>query len=320
MSNAINISLTQYDQRFEAQVVNLWNECLTSDLITLPIFRKQVLFDENFRQEFAFCAVDNNTLVGFGFGMKRIFPYLERGVEPEKSWINVVFVKESYRRKGIGTQLVKCIEEKLNDGLSKKITLASYSPNYFFPGVDRINYKGSREFFEYNGYQISGEAVSMSKSLFDYEVPQETIDKVNELAKVGYRFERFTYNYAFKLLEFLKNEFGGGWKQNALSLMKTNEAEDTILICIDKNDDVVGFCMRKMDGFPMRFGPFGVKAELRSFGLGGILFDLMQKEMKSQRLFDLYFLWTHGAGQRFYERHGVHVYREYDLMEKKFEE
>lgn len=319
MIDSIKITCKRYEQKFESQVIDLWNECLTSDLITRQIFRKQVLFDENFREELAICVFHDEQLVGFGFGTKRVFPYLERGIEPERAWVNAIFVKKEYRRKGIGTQLIKSIEEKLEDGLTKKITLAAYSPNYFFPGVDRLNYKDSKRFFEVNGYQTCGEAVSMAKTLLDYTLPQKTIDKKIELEKMGYRFNRFTYDYAFKLLEFLKTEFGGGWKQNALSLIKADEAEETILICIDANDDVVGFCMRKMDGFPMRFGPFGVKDELRSLGLGGVLFDLMQEEMKSQRLFNLYFLWTHGAGQRFYEGHGVKVYREYDLMEKKLE-
>lgn len=306
----------QYEQKYEKDVVHLWNECLTEDLINIPIFRKQVLFDENFREEFAICAFVKKELVGFVFGTKRQFPYLERGTEPEKSWINVIFVKKEYRRKKIGNNLLKLIEEKLNDGFTKKIIVASYSPHYFFPGVDRKNYIGAKEFFESNGYYISGEAVSMCKSLFDYKIPDKTILKKNELELQGFKFIRFQYEYSFKLLEFLKNEFGGGWKQNALSVMKSNEAEDTILICVDINDNVVGFCMRKMDGFPSRFGPFGIKKELRSLGIGGVLFDLMQEEMKKQRLFNLYFLWTHGAGQRFYERHGVHVYREFDLMEK----
>lgn len=301
-------------------VIDLWNECLTRDLISVKGFRKQILLDENFRRELAFCALDGNQVVGFAFGMKRVFPYLERGLEPEKSWINVIFVKEGYRRQGIGSQLIQKIEEQLIDGNSKKITLASYSPNYFFPGIDRKNYLGAKEFFKHLGYEVVGEAVSMAKSLFDYEVPQKTIDKMEELAKKGYHFKPFSYEYTFKLLDFLKEEFGGGWKQNALSVMKSHEAEETILLCVNPDDDVVGFCMRKMDGSPTRFGPFGVKEELRSLGLGGVLFDLMQKEMKAQRHFDLYFLWTHGDGQRFYENHGVQVYREYDLMEKKLED
>jgi GNAT superfamily N-acetyltransferase len=37
---------------------------------------------------------------------KRKFPYLERGLEPTRGWINVMFVDEAYRRKGVGEALV----------------------------------------------------------------------------------------------------------------------------------------------------------------------------------------------------------------------
>ena len=34
-------------------------------------------------------------VVGFILATKRIFPYLERGLEPDRGWINVLFVDES---------------------------------------------------------------------------------------------------------------------------------------------------------------------------------------------------------------------------------
>ena len=57
--------------------------------------------------------------------------------------------------------------------------------------------------------------------------------------------------------------------------MQKKEAEQTIILCVDKDDQIIGFVMRKIDGNDARFGPIGVKEELRSKGLGGVLLDLM---------------------------------------------
>lgn len=74
--------------------------------------------------------------------------------------------------------------------------------------------------------------------------------------------------------------------------------------------------MRKIDGNDARFGPIGVKESVRSKGIGGILFDLQMREMQKRGIYYAYFLWTHGAAMRFYERHGMSVYRTYQLYRK----
>jgi N-acetylglutamate synthase-like GNAT family acetyltransferase len=129
--------------------------------------------------------------------------------------------------------------------------------------------------------------------------------------KAGFSFVNFDYKYALELLEFLKSEFGGGWKRNALISMQNDTAEDCMLLVLNYEQNIVGFCMRMIDGNPMRFGPIGVKAEVRNFGIGGILFDIMQQEMMKRGIYHLYFVSTDVPGRRFYEKHGVKVFKTY---------
>ncbi len=333
--------------------------------------RKQVLFDENFNRKLALIAIEDKEVVGFILATKRQVPYLDRGLEPERGWINLLFVREDFRKKNIGSEMVKEVEERLKGygvknitiaayspnyffpGIDKEyykesidffeklnytrtgeavsmqrnlwdITIAAYSPNYFFPGIDKEYYKESIDFFEKLNYTRTGEAVSMQRNLWDYNIPLKVKGRKNQLEKQGYSFRKFDYKYSMDLLEFLGENFGGGWKRNALMAMQNNEAEKLIWISLDTNDKVVGFCMRKMDGNECRFGPnecrfgpFGVREDLRSSGIGGVLFNLMMDDMKQNKLYYLYFLWTHGAGMRFYQKHGVEVYRSYYLYSKK---
>ena len=305
------MEILNYSQKYEKEVVDLWNKTLIADPITVHKFRKQALFDDNFDTELCFIAVKNDCVVGFLLVTKRKFPYLERGLEPTRGWINVMFVDQDHQREGIGETLVKQAEAKLKSMGAETVTLGAYSPNYFFPGVDRDNYSGAIKFFDKMGYQAGKESYSMCKDLHGYKMSEETLDKLSKAKEAGFSFVNFEYKYALELLEFLKNEFGGGWKRNALISMQNNTAENCILLVLNSEQKIVGFCMRMIDDNPMRFGPFGVKESVRNFGIGGILFDIMQLEMEKRGIYHLYFVSTDAPGRRFYERHGVKVFKTY---------
>ena len=147
------MEIVNYSQAYEAQVVALWNQCLTYDTITVGKFRRQALFDENFDPALCYVALEGEQVVGFCMGMRRKFPYLERGVEPDSGWIVAIFVAEAYRRQGIGTKLVQRSEADMRARGAKNITLFAYSPGYFFPGIDKENYPAAAPFFEKLGYE-----------------------------------------------------------------------------------------------------------------------------------------------------------------------
>ncbi len=310
------MEIVNYRQCYEKDVLDLWNKTLVADPITVEKFRRQALFDDNFDSELCYVAVEDGRAVGFLLATKRKFPYLERGLEPARGWINVIFVEKHFRRKGVGRALVMKAEEKLKSMGAETITLGAYSPNYFFPGIDVDNYKDAVRFFETAGYKAGKENYSMCKSLHGYQISEETLEKLAKAEEAGFRFVSFEFGYALELLDFLKEEFGGGWKRNALISMQNNTAEDCILLVLDKEEKIVGFCMRMIDGNPMRFGPIGIKEETRNYGIGGILFDLMQLEMEKRGIYHLYFVSTDEPGRRFYERHGLTVFRTFADYQK----
>ena len=311
------MEIVPYRQEYEAQVVALWNKVLWTDPITIGKFRKQALFDDNFDPALCDIALQEGVPAGFILATKRKFPYLERGLESDRGWINVLFVDEGFQRKGIGTQLLVNAEKKLAALGVKNITFGAYSPNYFFPGLDCVNYPPAKTFFDRYGYKAGEEAYSMKKDLHGFCLSKEALDKKTEAEKKGYSFINFNYRYALDLLEFAKNEFGGGWKRNTLISMQNNTAEDCILLALDKGGSIAGFCMRMIDGNPLRFGPIGVAESARNAGLGGILFDLMQAEMAKRGLYSLFFLSTDIPGRRFYERHGLSVFRTFTDYRKQ---
>lgn len=309
--------IVNFTQTYEQAVIDLWNETLTSDLVSLQKFRKQIIYDDNFDTELCYVALQDDKVIGFLLGTKRKFPYLERGLEPKRGWINVMFVAKDYQRQGIGSKLIDRVENALIELGVDNITLGAYSPNYFFPGIDIEAYQNAINFFEKKGYVGSEESYSMCKDLHGFYLSDEWRMKKQLAEQKGFIFRNYKNSDAIALLEFAKVNFGGGWKRNALLAMQANEAEDLIYLVL-KGEEIVGFAMRKIDGNPMRFGPIGVCEKVRNDGIGGILFELMQQEMCAKGMYHLYFVSTDVPGRRFYERHNVHVFRTYRKYVKTF--
>lgn len=78
------MKIVTYTQKHEKAVVDLWNRTLHFDPLTVKKFRKQALFDENFDPSLCYIALENEKPVGFCLGMRRKFPYMERGLEPDR--------------------------------------------------------------------------------------------------------------------------------------------------------------------------------------------------------------------------------------------
>ena len=311
-----NVRLESFQQERFQQVLTCWNQSLIYDGIDEERFKQLILLDENFNPDLFLLAMNDEKVVGFCYGIRRKIPYLERGLEENRGWIVIMGVLPEYQNQGIGTMLCDEVEKRLKDMGTKEITLCAYSPNYFFPGIDK-RYQKAISFFENRNYVYRTESVSMQRSLWDYHMADQYKEKLASLEKDGIHIIRYNDEYMLPLLNYLLENFGAGWKRNALIAMQKKEAEDTILLVVDEQKNILGFCMRKIDGNDARFGPFGVSEHLRSKGIGGVLFEYMMQEMKQKGIYYLYFLWTDGAAQRFYERHDVKVYRTYQLYRKE---
>lgn len=309
--------IRKYDYRDEAEVIDVWNLCLTRDPISRDVFHKKILLDVNFDEDLCLVAVDKGKIIGFILGMVRKYPYEERGMEPERGWISVVFVHPSYRRQGLGKTLVEKVEGDLKQGYGKmNITLASYSPNYFFPGPDKEVYGASIEFFQTLGYEVLGEAVGMDAVLYDFKIPKKVSEIEETLKASGYRLERFEKIYSLPLLRFLHEHFPGGWVRNAREALLKDRGADTIILAFNSDHQIVGYCQRAIDDLEGHFGPFGVDERLRGNKLGTVLFYRMLFDMYSRGIYHVWLAWTDGEAQRFYERAGMKVNKKHAVMKK----
>ncbi|MEK6455711.1 GNAT family N-acetyltransferase [Caldifermentibacillus hisashii] len=312
------VKIRPYKYSDEAQVINIWNQSLIKDPVSSDIFQKKIILDPNFDSELCLVAEDSNqNIVGFCLGMVRKYPYEERGVEPDRAWIPVMFVHPEYRRKGIGRQLVTTLEEKFNALGKSNITLGAYSPNYFFPGPDKDAYGESILFFESLGYQVLGEAVGMDMVLYNFSIPDKIKKIKNKLYEEDHiKIIRFKKEYSLPLLQFLKENFPGGWVRNARETLEKQKGEERIFLAIDQDENILGYCQRAIDDLEGHFGPFGVSEKMRGKKIGSVLFFEMLMDMYSRGIYHVWLAWTDNDAQRFYDRAGMRVMKRHAIMKK----
>ena len=238
-----NVRLESFQQERFQQVLTCWNQSLIYDGIDEERFKQLILLDENFNPNLFLLAMNDEKVVGFCYGIRRKIPYLERGLEENRGWIVIMGVLPEYQNQGIGTMLCDEVEKRLKDMGTKEITLCAYSPNYFFPGIDK-RYQKAISFFENRNYVYRTESVSMQRSLWDYHMADQYKEKLASLEKDGIHIIRYNDEYMLPLLNYLLENFGAGWKRNALIAMQKKEAEDTILLVVDEQKNSLGFCMR----------------------------------------------------------------------------
>lgn len=310
------MQIREFSQDLEGAVVALWNQTLTADPVSVERFRKQVLWDDNFDPLLALVACEGTEVVGFLLATKRKFPYMERGLEPDKGWVNLMFVRADMQRAQVGSSLLTCAEMRLVSLGVRRCIIAAYSPGYFFRGVDKDAYPSMAPFLEKRGYVAGEESYRMCRDLYGFRLSPETKRASDKARQLGYRVVPYDDARSLELLRFVRDEFGGGWKRNCLMAMRAGTARDRILIVLSPHDTIVGFCTRAIDDNPMRFGPIGIAAACRSTGIGGVLLESAMYEMEKKSIHHMFFLSTDAAGRRFYERHGVKVLRTFTGYQK----
>lgn len=311
----MTFQIENYKHSYLKEIVSCWNRSLIYDPITEERFMQEVELDENFDSDLALVAVFDDKVVGFSLGIRRKYPYLTRGLESERGWISAFFVDPEYKNEGIGTKLLEEEENRLICSGSKTITMCAYSPNYFAPGIN-VEYKDGVKFFEKHGYPRGETEYSMARDLYSYSIPENTLAHKAELGKEGITFKMFSDVYEESLLALTSKEFGAGWTLNVLNALRKKEAQDTIVLAV-KDNDVIGYCMRKIDGRDGRFGPIGVSDKYRDSGIGGVLLDLQMREMQKRCIYSFYCLWTGGDAARFYTKHGLAPVKTYYMYRKE---
>jgi len=309
------MNIRKYTAADEQSAIKLWNASLKEDQINRENFYTRIICDVNFDPNLYLLVEENGGLLGFIYGTKRRIPDEAAGLQPENAWIVAMGCCPNYRRKGVGTALVKALEQALAERSAKNVDIGAYATNYFFPGVDQKAYADGVEFFKNLGYVDKGICCSMDLNLREYETPAKYLDRKAKLEGEGYTFGAFKMADCLPVFDFMNTHFPY-WRPNVRENILRGRGEETIQLAWNPSGEVAGFAMRAMDGTPGRFGPFGIASNQQGTGLGAILFHNLVRDMVEWRIFYTWFLWTGGRNLDIYATWGMKEYRTYCMMGK----
>lgn len=298
---------------FEA-IITLWNRVLTRDPISAYRFQLKVLADPNFDPEGLAVAEKDGEIVGFCLGILRKEPLERIGLQEKLAWITAMAVKPEMQRQGIGTALLEKVETYFTANKREWAYVATYVPNYFFPGIDVDAYASGHEFFLKKGYILHSEVFGMGREILNLNMPEQIQEQIRDLQAEGIELMTLKPKYTHSLLNFLRKEFPGDWAPVIVDKIKLGGKDDEIVIAV-RNDEVLGYAQYEGE----HFGPFGVSAELRSKGVGAILFYKVIELMKEKGHHNVWLAWTGGDAKRFYEeKAGLIPQRRHAIVKKQF--
>lgn len=267
------------------KMCDLWNEVVSEEYFLKPFtheeYIEKLLTNPDFSYESTFVIYEGEKLIAFAIG------YLRKKFidNPDVAGIiNAIIVKKEYRKKGIGSSLVKKLEEYFKDNGRNKIAAAYFLPScypWYIPNTDhhdhpcapgiRIN---SNEYFFYlhRGYEPYGYQDAFHLDLESYELSDsiKTILEKNE--KDGIKIELYDKNRHYGIDEFYRD-------LNIYDFEKVIRANLELenpypFLVVSKDNRIVGWtgAMWNEESGRGHFDGIAILEEVRGRGLGKALF------------------------------------------------
>jgi mycothiol synthase len=300
-----------------APVVALWNRCLIKDPITEERFWQLFLLDVNFDPRGALVAEADGRPVGFLQAMCRKYPIGTLGLEPGKGWITAFFVDPAVRRQGVAAELLQAGIAFLKEQGRTEVWCNGYAPYYVFPGVDE-SYMDALAFLEASGFTKLSSPVAMGMRLEGVRMPEPVRVRGAQLEQEGYAVRMFRREDTLPLLAFMEQHFAH-WTPSVVDGLQHGDLE---VMLATHNGEIVGFTQWENTytdpprGAQGRFGPFGVRPDLRSKGIGAVLFYSLIERVTGNGARYLWFGWAGGRNLSFYERAGCVITRQFHIYKK----
>jgi GNAT superfamily N-acetyltransferase len=113
----------------------------------------------------------------------------------------------------------------------------------------------------------------------------------------------------------MPEHFGWDWHREAAGIFNdlyNGDPRSVGMIIALQGEEVLGYAQHRGE----RFGPFGVRPDLRSRGIGRVLLAATLTEMLRKNFHAAWFLWTGDDAARLYAQLGFHEVRRFAVMRK----
>ncbi len=310
VSVSVNVTLRPLAREGVAALVDLWNQVLKNDPISVRVFTRQTMGDPNFSPENCTLAETDGRPVGFALTCSPGHEYLHAppaGV----GRVSGLGVLPEYRRSGIGSALLERALGFLKGRGCGRVIFAAHE--YYVAGIDRDAYSEGLAFLSARGFAEAGEAIAMGRRLYELEWPTEVRETEERLRGEGVEVRAMQSGDGDDLMDFFSAEFPS-WSAFFSRKRADDDPLDDIVIA-RAGSAVIGYCQRLEAD---HVGPFGVAEAWRSRGVGSVMLYRLLERMRQKGYRFAWFGET-GRARPYYERAGFEVTRRYAIMVRKMD-
>lgn len=308
------VKLSNYKEK--ENLYKLWN---TEYEKVLPISKE--LFERNLENAYdnaTFVALDCDQLVGFIIGKIWNDEYKIEGYD-KQGWISLIYVHPEYRKRGIGSNLLKIVEDEF-ERLNKSTIYVGRDYFNYFPGLPE-DCKESLDWFKKRGYE---------NNRCTYDLISKNKGKI-ALVNSNYSFRLATLNDKDKIINFIHENWPGRWTKEILDYWNNGGTGRECAICLDQ-DKVCAFaklgypdtlesqisnsltwrdCFKSLGGI----GPLGVDKNYRGRHLGYDIVAYSKNVLIDANVTDIIIDWT--SLLDFYHKFEFNVWKSYYYLTKQ---
>lgn len=297
-------------------IKEIWNDEFH---LIFPI--SQALIERNTQNAYkdaSFIVKENDEIVGFIISKIYEDNYHLEDYE-HIGWVSLIYVKPSYRKRGIGSILLDRAESEFSKLRKKTIYIGKDFYN-FFPGLP-IDLKKNLGWFEKRGYKRLYNTCDLIRSK----------DKKIPLKNQNIRYAFVDSLEKEKLIEFLNENWPGRWTKEATEYFEKGGNGGEYLVGLD-GDKICAFAKVNFPNTPTKLisynltwreklnslggiGPLGVNINYRGQNIGYDIIAFAINNLIDRGADNIIIDWTNLLD--FYRKFDFEVWKSYEYLEKK---
>ncbi len=262
------MEIRYYNENDFINVLQLVNRSMEFDQFTEALLKENVTDDPDINTNLTYVAAENGKIVGFIMGVIR------KRDNGDAGYVKLFCVDPDFRRKGIGTELYRKVEDQIRSAKVKSMRVYESYPNYYMPGIDPF-YTEAICFFERAGYKKVGDTSNLEADLLNQEF--DTAEEERKALEKGVTIRRAEKTDFEKMIDWTDKNFKG-WISEVSNSFNNDPISLHIAFLENKVIAFSGYeSNNKGTGW---FGPMGTSEAARGKGVGGILLKRCLADLK----------------------------------------
>jgi GNAT superfamily N-acetyltransferase len=304
------VTETRFQPSALGQLLDLWHQVMPGDAPDQERLRDLVLLNPAFAPDGLIMLWRGARLIGFGLAIaEQACPGAEL---PRRGWLVAMGVAPDERGAGQGARLLESCLRFLAASGCASAELGGNGERYLLPGCDPVAYPELRRLIRCQGFRPAGSVEAMECDLLAIGPSGRPVNSN------PYEYRHPADGDLPELLQVISG-FSQSWAALVRGYLARTPDPGSLWIAAHGSGRIVGFAgFDLFPGCPGRFGPIGVRPEVRGQGVGAALLSLSLAAMASRGHRCAWFLWgpESPAGRRMYTSAGFRVHRRFECFRR----